>query len=243
MDMSQPMRILLADDDDTVVDVVTRYLRREGFDVTSVGDGSLALETAISAPPDLLILDLMLPGLDGFQVCRQLRALAPVPVIMLTARTEEADRVIGLELGADDYVSKPFSPRELTARVKAVLRRSSGPLTPLNPGGSVLRTAHIELDVASRVARADGQALVLTAREFELLAFMMRHAGRAFSREELLQHVWGYSTGDTSTVTVHMRRLREKVERDPSAPALLTTVWGLGYRFEGSSLVDNGAPR
>jgi DNA-binding response OmpR family regulator len=229
--MSRPLSILLADDDATVVDVVERYLRRDGFHVESVGDGIAALEAAISRPPDLLVLDLMLPGLDGFEVCRQLRALAPVPVIMLTARTDESDRIVGLELGADDYVSKPFSPRELTARVKAVLRRAQGPLAPIGHATSVLRIGDIELDLAGRQARCRGEALVLTAREFELLAFLMRHAGRAFRREELLQEVWGYSTGDTSTVTVHVRRLREKIEADPARPTMLVTVWGVGYRF------------
>lgn len=230
--MDETATILLADDDETVVDVVERYLRRDGYDVTSVGDGESALERAIADPPDLLILDLMLPGIDGFEVCRQIRALAPVPVIMLTARTEESDRVIGLDLGADDYVSKPFSPKELTARVRAVLRRARGPLAGLGTAPSHLRIDDIELDVAGRQAWVSGEALTLTAREFELLAFMMRNAGRAFRREELLEHVWGYSIGDTSTVTVHIRRLREKVERDPSEPRHLVTVWGVGYRFD-----------
>lgn len=231
--MHEPTSILLADDDATVVDVVERYLRREGFSVVSVGDGTRALACAIDDPPDLLILDLMLPGMDGFEVCRQLRALAPVPVIMLTARGDEADRVIGLELGADDYVAKPFSPKELTARVKAVLRRARGPLAAVGQPASTLRSGNIELDLAGREARVDGERLTLTAREFELLAFMMRHPGRVFRREELLQHVWGYSTGDTSTVTVHLRRLREKVERDAAHPTRLVTVWGIGYRFDG----------
>ena len=229
--MHEPTSILLADDDATVVDVVERYLRREGFNVVSVGDGTSALARAIANPPDLLILDLMLPGIDGFEVCRQLRALAPVPVIMLTARGDESDRVIGLELGADDYVSKPFSPKELTARVKAVLRRASGPLAPVGHAASMLRVDNIELDLAGREAHVGEARLTLTSREFELLAFMMRHPGRAFRREELLRDVWGYSTGDTSTVTVHIRRLREKIERDPSHPERLATVWGVGYRF------------
>ena len=230
--MTEPTSILLADDDETVVDVVERYLRREGFTVVSVGDGASALASAIADPPDLLILDLMLPGIDGFEVCRRLRALAPVPVIMLTARGDESDRVIGLELGADDYVSKPFSPKELTARVKAVLRRARGPLAAVGQAASTLRVDNIELDLAGREAHVGGERLTLTSREFELLAFMMRHPGRAFRREELLQHVWGYSTGDTSTVTVHMRRLREKVERDAAHPERLVTVWGVGYRFD-----------
>jgi two-component system response regulator ResD len=238
--VNEQQSILLADDDATVVDVVERYLRRDGYQVESVGDGITALDVAITRPPDLLILDLMLPGLDGFEVCRQLRALAPVPVIMLTARTDEADRIIGLELGADDYVSKPFSPRELTARVKAVLRRAQGPLMSVGHPIPALRIGHVELDVASRLARVDGHPLVLTAREFELLAFLMRNSGRAFRREELLQEVWGYSTGDTSTVTVHVRRLREKLEIDPAHPTMLVTVWGIGYRFNESAHVTSG---
>ena len=230
--MDDPTSVLVADDDETVVDVVERYLRREGFAVTSVGDGTSALAHAIADPPDLLILDLMLPGLDGFEVCRQLRAMAPVPVIMLTARGDESDRVVGLELGADDYVSKPFSPKELTARVKAVLRRARGPLAAVGQPAPTVRVGSIELDLAGREAHVGGERLTLTSREFELLAFMMRHAGRVFRREELLQHVWGYSTGDTSTVTVHMRRLREKIERDSAHPERLVTVWGVGYRFD-----------
>jgi DNA-binding response OmpR family regulator len=244
--VDEPVSILLVDDDATVVAVVERYLRREGFDVTSVGDGDSALECAIADPPDLLILDLMLPGMHGFEVCRQLRALAPVPVIMLTARGDESDRVIGLELGADDYVAKPFSPKELTARVKAVLRRARGPLAPPGSATTMLRSEGIVVDIAGRDVHVDGSHVTLTAREFELLAFMMRHAGRAFRREELLQHVWGFSTGDTSTVTVHMRRLREKVELDAANPAVLVTVWGVGYRFNGAteSIADvgRGAP-
>jgi DNA-binding response OmpR family regulator len=155
-----------------------------------------------------------------------------VPVIMLTAKGDEADRVLGLELGADDYVAKPFSPRELTARVKAVLRRATGPLATVGDGSRVLTAGRIELDVAAREARVDGSVAPLTSRELELLAFLMRNSGRAFRREELLQEVWGYSIGDTSTVTVHIRRLREKIEVDPAKPEHLTTVWGVGYRFD-----------
>jgi DNA-binding response OmpR family regulator len=227
-----PTRVLVAEDDGNVADVVGRYLVREGYAVEVVGDGALALDRALADPPDLLLLDLMLPGLDGLEVCRRLRALAPVPVIMLTAKGDEADRVAGLELGADDYIAKPFSPRELTARVKAVLRRAVGPLAAVGDPQRVLVAGRIELDVAAREARVDRAVVPLTARELELLAFLMRHADRAFGREELLQHVWGYSIGDTSTVTVHVRRLREKIERDPAHPRHLVTVWGIGYRFD-----------
>ncbi|HET7652288.1 MAG TPA: response regulator transcription factor [Acidimicrobiales bacterium] len=224
-------RILMVDDDPTVSDVVGRYLRREGYAVESVADGRVALQRATEDPPDLVLLDLMIPGVDGLEVCRRLRAILPVPVIMLTARGDEADRVLGLELGADDYVAKPFSPRELVARVKAVLRRARAPLVPAG-APPLLRAGNIELDVAAHEARVGGEPAVLTAREFELLAFLMRNPRRVFRREELLENVWGYTFGDTSTVTVHVRRLREKVERDPSEPVHIATVWGVGYRFE-----------
>jgi DNA-binding response OmpR family regulator len=226
-----PARVLVVEDDATVAEVVVRYLEREGFQVESVGDGNQALERAGSSLPDLVVLDLMLPGLDGLEVCRRLRAVAPIPVIMLTARGEESDRVLGLELGADDYVAKPFSPRELTARVKAVLRRAQGPLSPIDASG-VLTVGDLEIDLAAREVRRHGEMVTLTTREFELLVFLVRHPRRVFRREELLEHVWGYTYGDTSTVTVHIRRLREKIEPDPSAPRTIQTVWGAGYRLD-----------
>jgi DNA-binding response OmpR family regulator len=227
-------RVLVVEDDATVAEVVMRYLEREGFEVETVGDGLVALERARAAPPDAVILDLMLPGLDGLEVCRRLREVAPIPVIMLTARGDESDRVLGLELGADDYVTKPFSPRELTARVKSVLRRATGPLAAATMAGEpeLLRAGRLEVDTPAREVRVDGRLAALTAREFELLVFLMRRPRRVFRREELLEQVWGYTYGDTSTVTVHIRRLREKVEDDPSAPAHLQTVWGVGYRFD-----------
>ena len=229
--MPAPTRVLVVEDDATVAEVVVRYLEREGFEVESVGDGNQALERAGSSLPDLVVLDLMLPGLDGLEVCRRLRAVAPIPVIMLTARGEESDRVLGLELGADDYVSKPFSPRELTARVKSVLRRAQGPLSPIDASG-VLTVGDLEVDLAAREVRRHGEVVTLTTREFELLVFLVRHPRRVFRREELLEHVWGYTYGDTSTVTVHIRRLREKIEPDPSAPRIIQTVWGAGYRLD-----------
>lgn len=214
-------------------EVVVRYLEREGFEVDSFGDGAVALPALLERPPDLLVLDLMLPGIDGVELFRRLRALAPVPVVMLTARGGESDRIIGLEMGADDYIAKPFSPRELVARVKAVLRRVQGSLERVEPGASpMLTVGDLEVDVVAHEARRAGAPLALTAREFELLAFLMRHPGRAFRREELLEKVWGYTFGDTSTVTVHVRRLREKVESDPGDPQHLVTVWGVGYRFD-----------
>jgi len=225
-------RVLIVEDDPNVSEVVARYLEREGYRVERVDDGAVGLDRALADPPDLVGLDLMLPSLSGLEFCRQLRAAAPVPVIMLTARGEEADRIAGLELGADDYVAKPFSPRELTARVKAVLRRASGAMSALRPDETVLRAGSLEVDAVAHEVRVDGVLVPLTAREFDLLAHLMRHPRRAFRREELLEDVWGFTYGDTSTVTVHIRRLREKIEGDPSAPRHVCTVWGVGYRFE-----------
>jgi DNA-binding response OmpR family regulator len=224
-------RVLVIEDDPNVSEVVARYLEREGYVVDTAADGAEGLEMALAAPPDLLVLDLMLPSIGGLDVCRRLRAVAPVPVIMLTARGEEADRITGLELGADDYVAKPFSPRELTARVRAVLRRAGGGLVPMSEP-AVLCAGDLELDTVAHEARVEGELVALTVKEFELLAHLMRHPRRAFRREELLADVWGFSYGDTSTVTVHVRRLREKIEADPSDPRHVTTVWGVGYRFE-----------
>jgi DNA-binding response OmpR family regulator len=224
-------RVLIVEDDPTVAEVVARYLEREGYRVETVSDGAVGLQQALTDPPDLVVLDLMLPSLGGLEFCRRLRAEAPVPVIMLTARGEEADRIAGLELGADDYVAKPFSPRELTARVKAVLRRAGGPLAQ-QQGPTVLQAGDLELDTFAHEARLAGELLPLTAKEFDLLTHLMRNPRRAFRREELLDVVWGFTYGDTSTVTVHIRRLREKIEADPSNPRYVCTVWGVGYRFE-----------
>jgi len=223
-------RVLIIEDDPNVAEVVTRYLEREGYVVEAADDGLEGLQRALSDPPDLVVLDLMLPALSGLEVCRQLRAKAPIPVIMLTARGEEVDRIAGLELGADDYVAKPFSPRELTARVKAVLRRAAGGLAAEEAG--VLRAGDLEVDPVAHEARLHSELVSLTAREFDLLAYLMRNPRKAFRREELLADVWGFTYGDTSTVTVHVRRLREKIEADPSAPRHICTVWGVGYRFE-----------
>jgi DNA-binding response OmpR family regulator len=177
------------------------------------------------------VLDLMLPSLDGLEICRRLRLTRPVPVIMLTARGQEEDRIVGLELGADDYLGKPVSPRELVARVKAVLRRAQEP--PLARGPArVLEAGDLRVDVAAHEVTLAERLVDLTAREFDLLVFLMQRPRIAFRRDELLEHVWGYTYGDASTVTVHVRRLREKVEEDPSNPARLTTVWGVGYRWE-----------
>ncbi|MFC4786250.1 response regulator [Nocardioides sp. MAHUQ-72] len=221
-------RVLVVDDDHTVREVVVSYLRAHGHDVLDVGDGEAALASMRDAPADLVVLDLMLPGIDGLEVCRRLRETGDVPVIMLTALGSETDRVVGLELGADDYVTKPFSPRELALRVDSVLRRTeTAPAAP-----ELLTDGDLVVDGARHTVTRAGSPLALTAREFDLLRFLVAHPGVAFSRDDLLQQVWGWSIGDRSTVTVHVRRLREKVERDPTRPERLLTVWGVGYRWE-----------
>ncbi|MGW2055303.1 response regulator [Streptomyces sp. NPDC001840] len=228
--------ILVVDDDPTVAEVVTGYLERAGFSVDRAADGPEALRLAAASPPALVVLDLMLPGMDGLEVCRRLRADAPVPVIMLTARGDEDDRILGLEVGADDYVTKPFSPRELVLRVESVLRR--GRTGAGRPPGPVLRSAGIALDPVARRVTKDGRVISLTLREFDLLAHLMRHPGRAIDRETLMREVWGWDFGDLSTVTVHVRRLRGKIENDPAKPRLIQTVWGVGYRFDTPATTD-----
>ncbi|MDZ7678409.1 MAG: response regulator transcription factor [Acidimicrobiales bacterium] len=225
-----PGRVLVVEDDRHLADVVRRYLEHEGYRVTVEHDGRDGLAHALDALPDLVVLDLMLPGLNGLEVCRRLRQVAPIPVVMLTARGEEEDRVAGLELGADDYLAKPFSPRELIARVRAVLRRAQGSLTA--HGSSVLEGGGIEVDMVAHEARREGEAIALTAKELDLLTHFMANPGRAFSRPELLTAVWGYDIGDTATVTVHVQRLREKIESRPRSPRHLVTVRGVGYRFD-----------
>jgi DNA-binding response OmpR family regulator len=208
---------------------VTRYLERDGFRVDATGDGSTALELARSRPPDLLILDVMLPSKDGFSVLQELRKTSSVPVILLTARADETDRVLGLELGADDYVVKPFSPRELSARVRSVLRRSN----PQEPG-TRLEFDGLTIDPKTREVKVGENRVDLTPKEFDVLAFLAAHPRQVFSRGQLLQQVWDSSVEwqDPATVTVHMRRLRTKLEDDPQDPRWLLTVWGVGYRFE-----------
>lgn len=225
--------ILVVEDEPTIVEVVVRYLQREGFRTLTASDGPSALAAVVRERPSLVVLDVMLPGFDGLELLRRLRASGSLPVVLLTARGEEIDRVVGLELGADDYVTKPFSPRELVARVKAVLRRSP---VFAGDGGSPppLVAGDLRLDPAARTVNLAGTPLTLTSREFDLLAFLLRHVNQVFTREQLLDQVWGYTfAGDLSTVTVHIRRLREKIEQDPAKPALLQTVWGVGYRFSG----------
>ncbi|MCX5386611.1 response regulator transcription factor [Streptomyces sp. NBC_00083] len=228
---STESRILVVDDDPTVAEVVTGYLERAGHAVDLAADGPAALRAAARRRPDLVVLDLMLPGMDGLEVCRRLRADAPVPVIMLTARGDEDDRILGLEIGADDYVTKPFSPRELVLRVESVLRRAR--TAAARPGPRMARSG-IALDPTARTASKDGVELALTLREFDLLAYLLARPGEAISRERLMHEVWGWEFGDLSTVTVHVRRLRGKIETDPAKPALIRTVWGVGYRFEAA---------
>ena len=220
-------RVLVVDDDVTVNEVVCAYLQRDGYAVATAADGREGKAAAADFHPDLVVVDVMMPGMDGLALLRHLRA-RDIPVILLTARSTEADRVSGLQLGADDYVVKPFSPRELVARVGAVLRRA----VPERQDDSALVAGPIELDVVGRRVTVRGRPVAFTAREFDLLTFLVRNPGQAFGRKELLERVWGYSIGDTSTVTVHVRHLREKIEVDPSKPAMLATVWSVGYRFD-----------
>jgi DNA-binding response OmpR family regulator len=220
-------RVLVVDDDHTVREVVVSYLRAHDHDVLEAADGESALATMRDRPADLVVLDLMLPGIDGIEVCRRLREAGDVPVVMLTALGEETDRVMGLEVGADDYVTKPFSPRELALRVDSVLRRTGAPDAPRR-----LVDGDLVVDEAAHAAWRGDVPLALTAREFDLLRFLLAHPGAAHSRDDLLKQVWGWSIGDHSTVTVHVRRLREKIERDPTRPVRLRTVWGVGYRWE-----------
>jgi DNA-binding response OmpR family regulator len=224
--------VLVVDDDPIVGDVVRRYLEQDGCRVRLVGNGADALNAAAAEPPDLVVLDLMMPGIDGLEVCRRLRQRLPaLPVVMLTALGEEADRVLGLEVGADDYVTKPFSPRELVLRIRSVLRRASGSVAPHHLP-AILRDGDLVADTGRRVAHLGERQLALTVREFDLLAFLLANPARAFTRAELLDKVWGWRIGDQSTVTVHVRRLREKIEPDPAVPTRIHTVWGVGYRYE-----------
>ena len=221
-------QVLVVDDETTIREIVVRYLERDGFATLEAADGDRARELVERESPDLVVLDLMLPGTDGLELCRWIRSRSDLPVIMLTARGEESDRIVGLELGADDYVTKPFSPRELAARVRTVLRRAE--LDLMND--ERLTFDGLVIDSSSREVTRDGEPLRLTAREFDLLWFMASHPRRVFAREQLMRRIWGYSAAvDTGTVTVHMRRLREKIEEDPSRPRHLETVWGVGYRF------------
>ena len=232
-----PARVLVVDDDATVAEVVATYLRRADLTVDRAADGAGALARAAANTPDLVVLDLMLPDVDGLDLCGQLRERHPeLPVVMLTARGDEDDRVLGLQVGADDYVTKPFSPRELVLRVQSVLRRAApAPAATGDPAApEPLVDGDLTLDVAGHRAFRAGTELSLTTREFDLLAFLLTHPARAYSRDDLMRTVWGWEYGDQTTVTVHVRRLREKIEPDPSHPARLVTVWGVGYRWDPS---------
>jgi len=223
--------ILIVDDEPIVRDVVARYLERDGYSILESADGDEARARIEAKPPSLVVLDVMLPGTDGLTLCRWIRQRGDIPVIMLTARGEEADRVVALDLGADDYVTKPFSPRELAARVRSVLRRTAAGALG---GAARIEVDGLVLDPDTRDVTLDGAPVQLTAKEFDLLFFLASHPRRVFSRDQLMNSVWGYAAAlDTGTVTVHVRRLRSKIEVDPSRPARLETVWGVGYRFAG----------
>ena len=223
--------ILVVDDEHTIRDVIRRYLERDGFTVREAADGQTALREIEENLPDLIVLDLMLPGVDGLAITRHIRQRHTVPIIMLTAKGETSDRIYGLDLGADDYVAKPFSPQELVSRIRAVLRRSNESALPQQ---SPLEFDGLRIDPATRIVTVRGGEVTLTAKEFDLLGFLARHPRQVFTRSQLLDHVWGYEfEGDSSTITVNIRRLREKIERDPSQPRHILTAWGVGYKFEG----------
>jgi two-component system, OmpR family, phosphate regulon response regulator PhoB len=228
--MSRMTTVLVVDDEPIVRDVVVRYLQRDGFDTLEAADGDAARTIIESGAPDLVVLDVMLPGTDGLALCRWIRTDSALPVIMVTARGEAADRIVGLELGADDYVTKPFSPRELAIRVRNVLKRANSP-----PRAAAARTMSFDaltIDGKAREVTFDGQLVRLTGKEFDLLFFLASNPREVFSRKQLMDRVWGYEAAfDTGTVTVHIRRLRSKIERDPSQPRRLETLWGVGYRF------------
>ena len=220
--------VLVVDDDPIDLDVVVRYLERDGFRTLTAADGETARALLERESPSLVVLDVMLPEIDGLSLCRWIRASSDLPVILLTARGEEADRIVGLELGADDYVTKPFSPRELATRVRTVLRRTSSAA----PRAEQLTIGKLALNAATREAHRDGELLKLTVKGFDLLWFLASNPNHVFSRDQLMDRVWGYAAAlDTGTVTVHVRRLREKIERDPAQPQVLETVWGVGYRL------------
>lgn len=230
---TQLQTVLVVDDEEIVRDVVVRYLERDGFRTMQARDGAVARQLIEDHYEELalVVLDLMLPEVDGLELCRLVRSRGDLPVIMLTARSDETDRIVGLELGADDYLGKPFSPRELAARVRSVLRRAGGTReSSAEPVGQPVEFGSVRIDPVAKQATRDGRPLRLTGREFDLLEFLARHPGEAFSRDQLLSRVWGYGDGfDAGTVSVHMRRLRQKVESDPSNPVHLQTVWGVGY--------------
>lgn len=224
-------QIVIVEDEPSICEVVSLYLNRAGFYVTTFSDGLAAFDHFAKSLPDLVILDVMLPGIDGFSLIRSIRDRSDVPVILLTSRREESDRIAGLELGADDYVVKPFSPQELVSRVRAVLRRTQSKTE--TPTQGVIQTANLTINPQTREVLANGSEVILTAKEFDLLYHLAIHPRQVFSRDQLLENIWGLRDFiDPSTVTVHIRRLREKIEKDPTAPVHLVTAWGVGYKFE-----------
>ncbi|MBE0684819.1 MAG: response regulator transcription factor [Anaerolineaceae bacterium] len=224
-------RIAIVEDEPSISEVVSLYLRRAGYEVVCFSDGLLALNSLIDALPDLIILDVMLPGMDGFTLTRKLRDQSDVPIILLTSRREESDRIAGLELGADDYVVKPFSPQELVSRVRAVLRRVRAASEITKEG--ILNFNGLTINPQTRDVSINEEPIILTAKEFDLLYHMALHPRQVFTREQLLENIWGFSHYiDPGTVTVHMRRLREKIEKNPTSPVYIITVWGIGYKFE-----------
>ncbi|RME86226.1 MAG: DNA-binding response regulator [Caldilineae bacterium] len=224
--------ILVVEDEPNIAEVIGLYLRRADYDVVTLHDGEAALAWLAANKPDLVVLDLMLPRVDGLEITRWLRSRGNIPIIMLTSRRQETDRILGLEMGADDYVVKPFSPRELVSRVRAVLRRVAAPGEDVVPGPA-LTCGDLTIDPATRLVTVAGREVTLTAREFDLLWWLASHPRQVFTRDQLLDHVWGLAEYiDPSTVTVHIRRLREKLEEDASNPRYIRTVWGVGYKFE-----------
>ena len=227
-------KILVVDDEPGICEVVKLYLQHAGYTVQVASNGTDALQSLAASLPDLVILDVMMPGVDGLEITRRLRMVSDTPIIFLTARREESDRVLGLELGADDYVVKPFSPRELVSRVRAVLRRTQGAERRPEQETVPLTFDRLTIDSKARLAYVQGQAVALTAKEFDLLWFLANHPQQVYNRDQLLAEVWGRAQFiDASTVTVHVRRLREKLEVDPAEPHFVQTVWGVGYRFNG----------
>jgi phosphate regulon transcriptional regulator PhoB len=227
-------KILVVDDEPHILELVKYNLAQEGYEVLTAHDGAQAVAQAREARPDLIILDIMLPYVDGLEVCRQIRRDSAVPIIMLTAKGGELERVVGLEIGADDYVTKPFSPRELVARVRAILRRTAADTSPAQAGA--LRGGGLTLDPATHEVTLDGRSVDLTAKEFELLRLLLSHPNRVFTRDFLLEHIWGYDYyGSTRTVDMHISRLREKIEDDPASPTYIVTVRGVGYKFKAPS--------
>jgi len=221
--------VLLVDDEKTLVKALTFNLEKEGFRVEPAYDGREALEKVFELKPDIVVLDLMLPEVDGFEVCRQIRKKLDLPIIMLTARSEDIDKVLGLELGADDYLTKPFNSRELVARIKAILRRSTA---WEEESKKQIQIGKLEIDLLQHRVRVDGREINLTSKEFSLLSYLAANAGNVYSREQLLEQVWGYDYyGDVRTVDVHIRHIREKIEKDPANPEIIVTVWGTGYKI------------